>query len=485
MYKKIISIVLTLALLVTPTVALADSQTATSANADVQAALVYQDENMSRAVTSGLYNGGIYYIKNVNSGKYLNVHYGTDANGTNVYQWTKDNSTEQKFKLVYYSSADAFKIHAMCSSSDSNRVLDVARNGSALANGQNVAIWTPIDNTAQYMRFESASGTNRYRIVMKENANLALAAYGTSNGTGSGKSSTSAGNVFIKTKSTSDNSQVWELEYISGGTLMGTPATPAGHLDEVTGSVIRGWAWRSDIPNTPIDVHIYIYNSQNQQVLSDGITADEYRSDLQSAGYGNGNHGFTYSINWNQFPSGTYTVYAYGIGANNNNPGLSNCPKTYSHTNTGSTNVYRAMNWSYMFRTGDHATPYYNVVQEMKGVSHLGIDIAAPAGTPVYSTASGSILACGDNSSMGYYVVITTNSHDGIGYLVTRNMHFQSWPLVTENQAVNANTLIGYVGNTGDSNGDHLHFDVNNMGNWDGNTLRNNISRVINPRQFW
>lgn len=43
-------------------------------------------------------------------------------------------------------------------------------------------------------------------------------------------------------------------------------------------------------------------------------------------------------------------------------------------------------------------------------------------------------------------------------------MHFKSAPPVSLNQTASSNTLIGYVGSTGQSTGNHLHFDVNNMG---------------------
>jgi len=47
---------------------------------------------VSAAQTSGITNGGIYNLKNVYSGKYLNVHMGYDVNATNVYQWSSDGS---------------------------------------------------------------------------------------------------------------------------------------------------------------------------------------------------------------------------------------------------------------------------------------------------------------------------------------------------------------------------------------------------------
>ena len=42
-------------------------------------------------------------------------------------------------------------------------------------------------------------------------------------------------------------------------------------------------------------------------------------------------------------------------------------------------------------------------------------------------------------------------------------MHLKSKPEVMRNQEINANTLLGYVGNTGNSRGSHLHFEVNNQ----------------------
>ena len=151
---------------------------------------------------------------------------------------------------------------------------------------------------------------------------------------------------------------------------------------------------------------------------------------------------------------------------------------------SGGGDVYRNMGWSYMFRTAPYSTPYYGMTQGYSS-SHLAIDIAAPANTPVYSTTSGYVMSRGFNSSMGNYVVIKTNSKDSMGYLITRNMHFISAPPVALNQTVSKDTIIGYVGSTGDSTGNHLHFDVNNMGTWDGPTLRNNPSRTIDPTRFW
>lgn len=90
------------------------------------------------------------------------------------------------------------------------------------------------------------------------------------------------------------------------------------------------------------------------------------------------------------------------------------------------------------------------------GATHKGLDIAAPKGTPIYAAASGTVItsAYGWNGGYGNYVVI--NHGSGIN---TAYGHCSS--LVAKvGQTVNAGDLIAYVGNTGDSYGNHLHFEI-------------------------
>ena len=61
----------------------------------------------------------------------------------------------------------------------------------------------------------------------------------------------------------------------------------------------------------------------------------------------------------------------------------------------------------------------------------------------------------------------------------------KSAPVVQKGQQVSAGTLLGYVGNTGDSYGSHLHLDMNNLGEWDGGTIRQSPNRTINPVLFF
>lgn len=171
--------------------------------------MVFQLNNLvCAAETPGITNEYVYNIRNRNSGKYLNVNYGTDADGTNVNQFDYDGSEEQKFTMMYADVDKCYWIYAFCSDT---RVLDVYR---PLQNNANVDIWTDNDWDAQLWKVESL-GNGYYSIKLAYNTNLALTAYGTANGGGSGTSSTSAGNVFVSTYTGAANQQ-WSFERVPG-----------------------------------------------------------------------------------------------------------------------------------------------------------------------------------------------------------------------------------------------------------------------------
>ena len=90
--------------------------------------------------------------------------------------------------------------------------------------------------------------------------------------------------------------------------------------------------------------------------------------------------------------------------------------------------------------------------------NHTGTDIPAPSGTPIYAAQDGVVTTVNRNknsSSYGYYCII---SH-GNGY-ATLYAHQCQVPPVTEGQTVNKGQVIGYVGTTGRSTGNHLHFEL-------------------------
>ena len=104
-----------------------------------------------------------------------------------------------------------------------------------------------------------------------------------------------------------------------------------------------------------------------------------------------------------------------------------------------------------------YQSSYFGEVRQGIGdpTPHKGHDYAAPAGTPIYAAAAGTVIIAGYSASAGNWVVI---SH-GNG-LVTKYMHMYRAPLVSAGQKVVKGQHIGGVGTTGQSTGNHLHFQV-------------------------
>lgn len=88
------------------------------------------------------------------------------------------------------------------------------------------------------------------------------------------------------------------------------------------------------------------------------------------------------------------------------------------------------------------------------GRGHKGMDLCASKGTPIYAAASGTVTFSGWNGGYGYSVVI-----DHGNGLTTRYAHASAL-YVTKGQKVNQGQSIAAVGTTGDSTGNHLHFEV-------------------------
>jgi murein DD-endopeptidase MepM/ murein hydrolase activator NlpD len=92
--------------------------------------------------------------------------------------------------------------------------------------------------------------------------------------------------------------------------------------------------------------------------------------------------------------------------------------------------------------------------------AHLGIDYAAPTGTPVWAAAGGIITHRGDGGGAGNLVMI---KHDG--GIETAYMHLSKFADgLRVGQHIAAKTVIGYVGATGLATGPHLHFGVRKNG---------------------
>lgn len=88
------------------------------------------------------------------------------------------------------------------------------------------------------------------------------------------------------------------------------------------------------------------------------------------------------------------------------------------------------------------------------GRMHEGIDIAAPTGAPIVSSAAGVVIFAGWMSGYGQLVVV-----DHGGGLATAYAHMSSIASAP-GQAVGQGQVLGYVGCTGNCTGPHVHFEV-------------------------
>lgn len=93
------------------------------------------------------------------------------------------------------------------------------------------------------------------------------------------------------------------------------------------------------------------------------------------------------------------------------------------------------------------------------GRDHEGVDIGANCGTPLVAVAAGKVTMSKYHYRAGHYAVIDLNrSNLDLAY-----MHMVEPAAARVGQTVSAGQVIGYVGETGNASGCHLHFEV-----WEG-----------------
>ncbi|MDE6594683.1 MAG: peptidoglycan DD-metalloendopeptidase family protein [Oscillospiraceae bacterium] len=119
--------------------------------------------------------------------------------------------------------------------------------------------------------------------------------------------------------------------------------------------------------------------------------------------------------------------------------------------------------------SGDYFWPVdggYISAYQGDGRGHKGIDIAAPYGTPIYAAESGTVIEVGSGWNGGYGNCVRISHDDGN---VTVYGH-QSSIAIEYGDYVVKGQIIGYVGSTGDSTGNHLHFEVRSNGTYQNPT---------------
>lgn len=91
--------------------------------------------------------------------------------------------------------------------------------------------------------------------------------------------------------------------------------------------------------------------------------------------------------------------------------------------------------------------------------NHKGIDIGASAGAAIVAAANGTVKAANYSSAAGNYVMIDHGGGLYTVYMLVPRLRFGR-------NSVSAGQTIAYVGSTGISTGNHLHFGVSLNGSY-------------------
>lgn len=103
--------------------------------------------------------------------------------------------------------------------------------------------------------------------------------------------------------------------------------------------------------------------------------------------------------------------------------------------------------------------PDYTYISRFKSDSHRGDDLHAAEGTDVLAAADGVVITADKHYSYGNFVVIDHGTNAEGHSWRTLYAHLQSYT-VEAGQSVIQGQVIGYAGNTGQSTGNHCHFEV-------------------------
>ena len=139
----------------------------------------------------------------------------------------------------------------------------------------------------------------------------------------------------------------------------------------------------------------------------------------------------------------------------------------------------RLQNAATMARFADHRQYYYKG-EKVDEQTHLGIDLASLANSPVPASNNGRVIFAG---RVGIYGSTVLLDH-GQG-VVTVYAHLSRIDVVGD-QEVKKGDIIGLTGQTGLAGGDHLHFSVmvhgvfvNPIEWWDSHWIRDNVSNKL------
>lgn len=99
-------------------------------------------------------------------------------------------------------------------------------------------------------------------------------------------------------------------------------------------------------------------------------------------------------------------------------------------------------------------TSRFGARSSIRSSAHTGLDIAAPKGTPIKAAAPGTVIWSGKKGSYGYLVVISHSNGVQTYYGHCSSLYVSAGQTISQGQVISA------VGSTGNSTGNHLHFEI-------------------------
>lgn len=128
-------------------------------------------------------------------------------------------------------------------------------------------------------------------------------------------------------------------------------------------------------------------------------------------------------------------------------------PKQSSGAGSGTQQVTASGEFMWPLPVGKGYISCYYGDKDPNGAPHYAVDVPVAHGTPIYASNDGTVLKAESHSSYGYYVLIDHGNGRSTLYA-----HCSSLAVVA-GQTVTKGQVIGYVGSTGFSTANHLHFE--------------------------
>ncbi len=168
----------------------------------------------------------------------------------------------------------------------------------------------------------------------------------------------------------------------------------------------------------------------------------------------------------------------------------------------GTISQYRSLGWSWPVKTESGkskanyiSSPYgWRELKENEIDMHKGMDITTgePSeikGYEVVSAFKGQVayLCTISSNDTGYCVGVRSEETDPVSgkNFIAFYMHLNEKPDFRRGDDVSQEEILGFVGNTGNSTGAHLHFEANNQNASIGDDARNYYAYLINPIFFY